>query len=547
MTKRLANVKTRNQVGLDYVISCLNIITPYGKKELKSLVPFQRGEESLLRKELLRVAAMAEIYRSYKEFCDHIERAMMLMKDCIFTIERAKKNVLTVVELYELKSLLLAMRALDQAVQDGSEGLKQLHPKEFLLENTEKLLDALDPRGDRINTFYIYDEFSPGLGALRKEKREIEIRARALRKAESSKLKEEKGIILTPKFDLSVSKSESFRIKEMESIGELVKIDEDYMSVTFALKDSGEVSDLLRRMDLLDADIDEEEMSVREELSKKVARCEKTLLANCRRIGKLDMTYAKAVHGVMHHLSMPEIVDDHMLEFENGRQLQVEDVLRRKERDYCPVSISLKQGVTCITGANMGGKTVSLKLVGLVAIMAQYGFFVPAENAKVGLSNFIQMLIGDSQSIERGLSSFGSEMEELKEILDNSEDRSLLLIDEIASGTNPKEGAALCKSLVEYLMDKPYISLITTHFDNVTDVPGVVNMQVAGLAGADFTKLKKELRYANRRERIELVGKYMDYRLIRICGTSDVPKDALNIAGMLGVYSEIIDKAKEYL
>ena len=547
MAKRLANVKTRNQVGMDYVISCLNIITPYGKKELKGLVPFRRGEESLLKKELLRVAAMADIYRSYKEFCDNIERAMMLMKDCIFTIERAKKNVLTVVELFELKSLLLAMRALDQAVEDGSGELKELYPKEFLLEDTEELLNALDPRGDRINTFYIYDEFSPRLGNLRKEKREIEIRARSLRKAESIKLKEEKGISLTPKFDLSVSKSESFRIKEMETVGELVKIDEDYMCVTFALRDSGEVCDLLRRMDLLDADIDEEEMTVRVELSKRVARCERNLLENCRRIGSLDMTYAKAVHAVLHHLTMPEIVDDHMLEFENGRQLQVEDVLRRKERDYCPVSISLKQGVTCITGANMGGKTVSLKLVGLVAIMAQYGFFVPAENAQVGLSNFIQMLIGDSQSIERGLSSFGSEMEELKEILDNSEDRSLLLIDEIASGTNPKEGAALCKSLVEYLMKKPYISLITTHFDNVTDVSGVVNMQVAGLAGADFTKLKKELRYANRRERIELIGKYMDYRLIRISGTSDVPKDALNIAGMLGVYSEIIDKAKEYL
>jgi len=547
MAKRLANVKTRNQVGLDYVISCLNIITPYGKKELKGLVPFRRGEESLLRRELLRVASMAEIYRSHKEFCDSIERAMMLMKDCAFTIERAKKNVLTVVELYELKSLLLAMRALDQAVEHGAEELKEIYPKEFLLEETEELLNVLDPRGDRINTFYIYDEFSPRLGALRKEKREIEIRARSLRKAESIKLKEEKGISLTPKFDLSVSKSESLRIKEMESVGELVKIDEDYMSVTFALRESDEVCDLLRRTGLLDADIDEEEMSVRVELSKKVARCERNLLENCGRIGKLDMTYAKAVHGVMHHLNMPEIVDDHMLEFENGRQLQVEDVLKRKERDYCPVSISLKQGVTCITGANMGGKTVSLKLVGLVAIMAQYGFFVPAENARIGLSNFIQMLIGDSQSIERGLSSFGSEMEELKEILDNSEDRSLLLIDEIASGTNPKEGAALCKSLVEYLMKRPYISLITTHFDNVTDVSGVVNMQVAGLAGADFTKLKKELRYANRRERIELVGKYMDYRLIRISGTGDVPKDALNIAGMLGVYSEIIDKAKEYL
>ena len=64
----------------------------------------------------------------------------------------------------------------------------------------------------------------------------------------------------------------------------------------------------------------------------------------------------------------------------------------------------------------MGGKTISLKLSGLVPILAQYGFFVPCQKAKVGLSNYMQILIGDSQSVERGLSSFGSEMEELKEI-----------------------------------------------------------------------------------------------------------------------------------
>ena len=101
-------------------------------------------------------------------------------------------------------------------------------------------------------------------------------------------------------------------------------------------------------------------------------------------------------------------------------------------------------------------------------ILAQYGFFVPADKAKVGLSNYMQMLIGDSQSVERGLSSFGSEMEELKQILDNGQDRSVILMDEIASGTNPVEGLALTKSIVDYLIVKPYISLITTHFETVT-------------------------------------------------------------------------------
>jgi dsDNA-specific endonuclease/ATPase MutS2 len=159
----------------------------------------------------------------------------------------------------------------------------------------------------------------------------------------------------------------------------------------------------------------------------------------------------------------------------------------------------------------------------------------------------MQILIGDSQSIERGLSSFGSEMEELKEMMDNSRDRSLLLIDEIASGTNPVEGLALTKSITDYLKQQPFISLITTHFEAVTDDRDVVNMQVMGLANADFDRLDKELRYANRRERINIIQKHMDYRLTCVDDNREVPKDALNIAKMLGIDSHIIEKAKQYL
>jgi DNA mismatch repair ATPase MutS len=195
----------------------------------------------------------------------------------------------------------------------------------------------------------------------------------------------------------------------------------------------------------------------------------------------------------------------------------------------------------------MGGKTVSLKLSGLVPMLAQYGFFVPCKRARVGLSNFCQILIGDSQSLERGLSSFGSEMEELKEILDNADDRSLILIDEIASGTNPVEGLALTKSIIDFLKGKTFITLMTTHFDAVTEEKDVVNMQVRGLADANFRKLDSELHLANRRERINIISKYMDYRLYTVTENRQIPKDALNIAKMLGLNDEIIEGAKKYL
>ena len=106
---------------------------------------------------------------------------------------------------------------------------------------------------------------------------------------------------------------------------------------------------------------------------------------------------------------------------------------------------------------------------------------------------------------------------------------------------------ALTRSVIDYLKPKEYISLITTHFDAVTYDPDIVHMQVTGLANADFTKLDREIRYANRKERIQVIRKYMDYRLRRVESSQEIPKDALNIAKMLGISKDIIDKAKEYM
>ncbi|MDO4545941.1 MAG: hypothetical protein Q4C25_07270 [Bacillota bacterium] len=541
MVKRLANVKTRRETGLDYVVSAMNLLTPFGAADIKERKPFFPGQEDDLREELLRIEKMRQIATANTGDIGALQEIFMVMKDNTLTIERSKASVLTVVEIFELKSLLLQMEKVRRL------SIRLDFPKEFIPEDTESLLDILDPGKDRLNTFYIYDVFSEPLGELRREKKETEREIRRKQKARKEQIKEKYGVSLTPKFEVVVSKSDQQSIKMIGEISELIKSEEDYMSVTFSLAPTEDVDALIRKNEDLMGSIEEEELEVREELSKEISKYEKVLLENCRKIGRLDVCLSKALYAERHSCVMPEITEEHLVEFEDGRHLQVEEVLKAKGGSYCPVSISLRDGVTCITGANMGGKTVSLKLVGMVAILAQYGFFVPCRKAKIGLSNYMQILIGDSQSIERGLSSFGSEMEELKEILDHGTDRSLLLIDEIASGTNPVEGLALTKSLVDHLKTKAYISLITTHFETVTDDPDVRNMQVAGLADADFNKLDKELRYANRKERIGIISKYMDYRLRLVEDAGEIPKDALNIAKMLGIDREIIERAKEYI
>jgi len=541
--KRLVNVKTRTETGLEYVISNINLNTPFGKKQMKEIQPFFPGDEEQLCEMLDEIDDILLLVKEDEKIVNLLLEVFMDMKDATFTIQRSKGNALSVVEIFEVKSLLLKMLKIEELLQESHVPI----PQKFLLENILVLLNTLDPGKDRLDTFYIYDIFSEKLGEYRAEKRKYEAQIRKLLKVVKEEVKQKYGIILTPNFDITVSKSNRDQIRIIREIQELEQEDEDYISVIFRLKKTEDIYEITRYMEQINIYIEEEELKIREGLSQVISRYEEELLTNCMRIGKLDITLSKALYAKAHNCVKPQIVAEHVIDIEDGRHLQVEDILISKQKVYCPVSILLKDGVTCITGANMGGKTVSLKLAGLVPLLAQYGFFVPAKRAKVGLSNYIQILIGDSQSMERGLSSFGSEMEELKEIIDNSKDRSIILIDEIASGTNPIEGLALTKSVVDYLKDKPYISLITTHFDSVTMAGSVRNMQVVGLANADFGLLNREIRYSNRRERINIIAKYMDYRLCEIASGGEVPKDALNIARMLGISDEIIDRAKQYI
>ena len=580
--RRLANVKTRRETGLDYVMFSLDLNTPFGKKQLKEVRPYYPGEEAELRDELDRVEQMIAFVKQNQILTDKIQEVFMEVKDATLTIERSGAVTLSTVELFEIKSLLLQMRQLrkltmeheigdyqgahcccaaepsaDSAASEAraenmpaaraeGEAAVDTVPQEYFLADTEDLLDELDPRRDRMNTFYIYNEFSPKLDAYRTKKKEYEQQIRREQKQAREELRKKYGVQLTPKFDIVVAKSHP-DFEMIQSLEELEMTDQDYMSVTLQLKPTEKIYEFVQAAEELNAEIEQEEERVREMLSRKIAEKEAVLLENCEKMGALDLALARAIYAMKHDLTKPEIVEEHVISFEDGRNLQVEDIIREKGKTFCPISLSLADGVTMITGANMGGKTISLKLAGQIPILAQYGFFVPAKHAKIGLSNYMQILIGDSQSVERGLSSFGSEMEELKEILDKGQDRSLILIDEIASGTNPTEGTALTKSLVDYLIEKPYISLITTHFESVTERKDIVNMQVRGLADCNFTLLNREIQHANRRDRINIISKYMDYRLYRVDSEAQVPKEALSIAAMLGINKEIIEGAKKYM
>ncbi|HPF18536.1 MAG TPA: hypothetical protein P5281_03340 [Anaerovoracaceae bacterium] len=541
--KMLANTKTRNETGFEKILSDVELCTAYGTQRKKQLKPFLPGQEDALNREYDHTDILCAAIENDPARIEEMIEALWHVKEIGLTLSRSLSQTLSVVELFDIKTFLLRTAE----IRDLMEKLTENVPEDYRLLDTGALLDRLDPSGERIDTFYIYDAFSPELSDLRREKRQCEGDLRKVQKQIRSRLEECHGFRMTPKCELLVPKADKTLTELVSGLSELRKADEDYMTVTYTLTPNEEMDKITRRREDLQARIEAVEEAVCRQLTEEVADREKQLRHNCTIIGNLDFGLGKARYAAARQCVRPEIVSEHGILIEEGRNLVVEEILSAKKKSYCPVDVALNPGVTAITGANMGGKTISLKMMGQVALLAQYGLYVPCGKARIGLSNYLHILVGDGQNVQRGLSSFGSEMEELREILDNAVDRSLILIDEIASGTNPTEGLALTKSFIGYFADKPYITVLTTHFDHATVGEHIVNLQVRGLSGADFGRLYREIAHANRRERIEIIAKYTDYRLMQIDRLDQVPREALNIAKMLGVYPEIIDDAKRYL
>jgi DNA mismatch repair protein MutS2 len=220
------------------------------------------------------------------------------------------------------------------------------------------------------------------------------------------------------------------------------------------------------------------------ELTEKLQMMRGPLLAAAGTIAELDSVFARARFARDFDATTPEFSATSELRLEGARHPVLEDKLRKENRTIVPMTLTLggEERVLVVSGPNTGGKTVVLKTTGMAALAAQSGIPLAAQRALLPLFDRVLVDIGDEQSIAADLSTFSAHMLNLKTMLEAATPDSLVLVDEMGTGTAPEEGAALAVALLDEFRAKNCIVLATTHHDRLktyaSTTPGVVNAAV---------------------------------------------------------------------
>ncbi len=247
------------------------------------------------------------------------------------------------------------------------------------------------------------------------------------------------------------------------------------------------------------------------------------LLGNLDALTKLDIIFAKAQMAKEYEYNPVQIVDTGYFNLKKAKH----PLLAKEQVVPIDVELGKTYSTIIITGPNTGGKTVAMKTVGLLHLMALCGMWIPAsKDSIVSIFDHILADIGDEQSIEQSLSTFSSHMKHMKEILSTANAFSLVLLDELGSGTDPKEGSSLAIAMIDYLKGRGAKTIVTTHYSDLKAYAFHQNDVLNASVEFNSTTLLPTYRL-----------------LIGVPGRSN----AIEIASRLGICQEIIEGAKTYM
>lgn len=475
------NFQQKDNIGFQYIIDELAPCSPYGEERIKGMKPFTREQKPELLRQLQNIQRVLENRDRCASAMDKLMHTFMCIKNIRKIAEKCCESTLNAIELFEVKRFLLES---ERMLPLFAEVNAAVCFDGVTLKDTTEALELLDPEKNRVASFYISDMYSQELRAIRKEKRALE---EAIRRAEG----EEK--------------------EELQAKRVLVAVEEEH-----------------------------EERKVRIMLSEQLRPFIPAMLHNMDAIAQIDLSVQKAALARRYGAVLP-VITENQVDFTEMTNPQIADSLKKRGNSFTPISLALCEGATVITGANMGGKSVAMKTVALNILLVHCGFFPFAKEAACPIFDSMHIISEDLENTDRGLSSFGGEIVRFNEVLSHlDEGFAFIMLDEFARGTNPDEGAAIVQAVTAYLNKKHAVTLLATHYDNVSDQANA-HYQVIGLKDLNVEELRAQIAAVSGHVGVELISKHMNYGLYRVEGKQNCPRDALNICRLLALNTEILE------
>lgn len=443
-------------------------------------------------------------------FRDDIRKILVLVN---------KSHILTLDELLEISKFLDTIKA-NMVYLETVENLKIVvnyfkaninnlfYPKEVNL----RIKEIITPYGE-INDNATVELFSIRK-AIRDTEKNIQVKLQELLSKLSSKLTESLISIRNDRYVIPVKNEYKNSVKgvihDLSASGETVFIE------------PLAVNELNNKLNQLREDEKKEIHKILRAISIQVANYYDELIHDLDIIVHLDIVFSKAAYGLKINAKKPKINNKGILELYKCRHplLNVDKVIPNNVtigKDY--------QGII-ITGPNTGGKTVLLKTVGLLSLMVKMGLLLPCdEESNIMIFDNVYADIGDEQSIDQNLSTFSSHLKNIVNIINKVTDNSLVLLDELGSGTDPLEGSSLAISIIEYLLNKQCLIIATSHYSELKTYAFNSERIINASVEFDINTLKPTYKL-----------------LIGVPGQSN----ALKISKTLGLPDEIIDNANKY-
>ncbi len=483
------------------------------KEKIETLSPLTDLEE--LNKALTLVKeAESIIYKLGNIPLDYI-------KDVSDSLKKARiGSILSSEELYNISILISKVQTISRYIKDAKNqnlNVDNLYEYIVSLSDNKKLGNEIT---NAINEdFTVKDNASMSLFKIRKriqmEENHLRSYMNSLLLSKASSLTEPIIVLRDNRMCLPVKADSKNSFKGIVH-------DKSSSGTTFFIEPE-EASVIYMQIESYKADEKIEVENVLKGLSLLVESHSDELISDFESLAELDFIFAKARYAKENEYTMPQINDKGYYNLiEAAHPLIDKDVVVRNS-----VELGKKYSTIIITGPNTGGKTVVIKLVGIISLMALSGLFIPCkEGSEVSLTSNILADIGDEQSIEQNLSTFSSHMSRIANILNIADDKSLVLLDEIGSGTDPKEGASLAIAIIDKLTKIGAKVVTTTHYSDLKAFAYNNNKIINASVEFDSNTLSPTYRLS-----------------IGVAGSSN----ALLISKRLGISDDILNEAKKLI